>query len=228
MKIIKSPIAILLVFAIITIVGCEREADKISAEFNVTITDLPNNVEFDGAILRFEGEGETVGFDVELSTVGRLYVLLPTNDPWLTFVRQGNHVLLTAAENRSGIPRSSNIRFAFEEIIKRIEVYQDYLRLISFPEGYELTVNANQANVTFAMSTNIAQANLTAKVTEPENAYWINPIAVTNNAVTFTVARNSSPIDARQATITVTGEGVSNSFVVKQKPMSVTDIPENE
>jgi len=237
MKICKLSVAVLLVLATILTTGCDKNTSKggDTTELNFVVADLPDKVDFDGTTLRFEGAGDTVSITIELgkngvsiepNTAGRLYyVLIPTNDSWLTFVRDGSKVHLTAAENRSGMPRVSKVRFAYEETVKQIDVLQNYLRLISFPEGEELVVSAIRADVAFAMITNIAQENLTVSVTEPENAYWINPIAVSNNQVTFTVAHNLSPIDARQATITVSGEGTSASFVVRQKAMSVTDIP---
>jgi len=227
MKICKLPVTMLLIFAMILTTACEsNNSDDIrDVEINVAIPYLPDGVEFDGITLKFEGEGETVGIDVEIERAG-WYVLLPTLDSWLTFNRHGSRVYLTATGNISGMPRVSRVDFAYGETVKRIAVEQDYLRLISFPRGDEVIVSAGQASISFAIRTNVAQENLTVSVTEPENVYWINPISVTNNAVIFGIAHNPSPIDARQATITVSGEGTSASFSVIQRPMSVADIPE--
>ena len=227
MKICKFLIATLLIFAITLTTGCEGEDTTTSAvELNVSVTDLPEEVTYDGTTLRFEGGGQTVGFSVDFEGTGAWFVLLPTNDNWLTFVRVGTHVRVTVARNYSGMSRSSRVNFAYGDKVKHIEIVQDYLRLITFPEGDELNVSANRADVTFAIRTNVSQENLSVKVTEPENAYWINPIVVNSDKVSLTVARNPSPIDARWAIVTVFGEGTSSSFMVIQEPMSVTDLLE--
>jgi len=229
MKICKLPIAMLLTFAMVLTTACESsDSDTGTVELNIVISDLPEDVEFDGTTLKFEGSGSVVGIDVELQATGRWYVLIPTNDDWLYFERLGNNVHLIAAANYSGIPRISRVDFAYRTTVKRILVEQDYLRLISFPMGDTLFVGASHANVAFPIRTTVAQENLSVKVTDPESAYWINPIAVNSREVVFTISYNTSPIDARRATITVSGEEVSASFDVVQKPISISDIPEEE
>ncbi|MCL2416500.1 MAG: hypothetical protein FWD02_01005 [Bacteroidales bacterium] len=220
MKICKFPVALLLIFAMVLTTACESsDSDTRGVELNVAIPVLPDGVEFDGTTLKFEGSGNTVGIDVELQARGRWYALVPTLDDWVTFEHVGNKVLLRVAGNYSGVSRTSRIDFAYQETVKRIYIQQNYVRFISFPAGDTLIIGAGRANTTFPMRTTVAQENLSISVTGPENVYWINPIMVNRNEVTFSTAPNPSLIDSRFATITISGEGASASFELVQKPI---------
>jgi len=201
----------------ITITGCKDE----NLVFNDNFTISSPDVTFDGNTLSFGCERQTISIDVTTeANGGKWNAYCPSNDVWCSFSLRGGKMILTVALNNTSVIRSTWIEFVLGENKQRINVEQDYQRVLFFPRGNSITAAAAPHKETIPLVTNIAAANLSASVTAPAGCDWVTGLAVTPTALTFNILRNLSFTETRPVTITVSGEGLSASIVVTQKALS--------
>ena len=191
----------------VALTGCKEDLS-----FNDTFTLSSDAVEFDGNTLTFDPERQTVAIDITTeSASGKWNAICPIEDLWCSIVRSGNKLMVTASLNNTGKIRSTWIEFSLDDNVKRIDVNQDYLRILSLPSS-SVTIGAARHGEMISLTTNIALNKLTASL-NPTNCDWIDNIVITATELTFNVLRNPSSSDTRTATITITGDGASVSLV---------------
>ena len=207
------PIVALLMAAAIT--GCKEEDTSFSSDFSLSSED----VVFDGNNLSLGCQHQTIAIKMEMETVEKWNAICALEDLWCSVERSGNKLLVTVTQNNIGEIRSTWIEFSIGDNIQRINVNQDYLRILSFAD-IGITVGAARHDEYLSLTTNIAIEMLSARISEPANCDWITGIAVNTTALTFHILRNPSTSETRTATITVTGDGASASIVVTQDFLS--------
>ena len=197
--------------------GCKEE----EPHFNDTLTISTGEVAFNGNTLTFEAERQTITIDVTTeSNDGKWNAFCPSDDVWCSFSLRGGQMILTVALNNTNAIRSTWIEFSLGDNRQRIDVVQNYQRVLTFPGGNSTVVGASRHNETISLTTNIASTNLSASVTLPADCDWISDLVISTTALTFEISRNPSYTDTRSATISVTGDGKTTLLVVTQNALS--------
>ena len=215
MKIRICSVAALILFAFAAITGCKEDETVINTNFTLSVEEAS----FDGNTLSLSCENQTVSINMNMEVIGKWVAFCPIDDMWCIIQRSGNRLLLTVKPNATGIRRSTWVEFSLGDNIRRINVSQDYLRVLSFPSE-SVTVGAARHDEYIPLTTNISLEQLSARVTYPANCDWITNLAVNTVALTFNIQRNPSMEGTRTATITVTGDGESVLLNVVQSPLS--------
>jgi hypothetical protein len=220
MKTTKLLIAAILVTAIATTVGCKKPLYDGPNSFILSIEE----VEFVGDSIflgEFNGDRRLISIDVGLSTAADHWeAITPTAHDWIAFSRHGNRILLTVGENRTNQPRWSWFEFSIGENTRRIHVYQDYVRWISFAVGEELVVGAPSGSDVLEIVTNAAFENLVLTVNNHETDEWVTDIVLENGELRFNFGENPSLDDKRHFTFTVSAEGTSGKVTLSQNQLS--------
>ena len=203
-----------LIFFAIT--GCKEDEHIFSNDFTLSSQEAA----FDGNTLNFGPELQTIAINIDTEThAGKWNAICPIEDLWCSFSNRGNQLMVTVTLNNTGAVRSTWIEFSIGDNVQRINVNQDYLRLLSFSTD-AITVAASRHDEYIPLLTNIAPEKLSASITNPVGCDWISGISVSSIGLSFTIQRNGSLTDMRSATITVTGDGETASLVITQNVIS--------
>ena len=206
--------AVLLTFTALT--GCKDDGRQFNDEFTLTT----EGVTFDGNTLTLGYERQTVAIDMNADLHARKWnAICPIEDLWFSITQRGRQLLVTVTLNNTNMMRSSWIQFSIGDNVQRINVNQDYLRILSFASS-SVTVSASRHIESIPLTSNIAAALLSATIDDPAGCDWITGLGVTESALTFTIERNGSVIDERLATLTVQGDGQAASIHVTQNVLS--------
>ena len=213
---IKLLLATILLLTV-AITACNKPPIDFNDEFTI---DVPT-AEFRGDSLIFpRGFRQTITIDVATEAAGGQWnAISPSDDVWVSFSQKGSQLVVTVDHNHTDMPRTSWIEFSLGENKRRIVVYQEHIRVLTFAAGTATNVGAAaRINVSLALSTNIAQEKLSVSIKQPVD--WLTNLTLGDNRVTFDLARNSDTENTRQAILVIAGDNVTAEIVVTQNALT--------
>lgn len=195
--------------------GCHKESTE-ELQFSLGSANAEFNPENNTIIAGPERQTISIRVNTESSTDSWM-ARCPTDDVWCSFSKKGNELIVTLDANNTDDERATHITIELGSNSERIEVRQDYLRYLSFNmEDNTTTVGAAAAVLSLPYTSNI-KTPITAKVAAGVD--WITDIAAADGILTFTVRKNNSITDDRNAVITVTGDDVETSLTIIQRAL---------
>ena len=240
MKIIKFLVAIFLV-GTIALTGCRPAPYDGPNRFFLNITGdflgEIEDVELEGDTLflgDFNGDRRLLAIDVGLEVpVDHWEAVTPTADDWIVLARHGDRIHLSVGENKIPISENGEYRyrlrkswfeFSVGENTRRIHVHQDYSRYIEFAIGSEHNVGAPSGSANLEVITNVVWENIDVSFENHEAIEWIDQNSISfsleDGRLRFEYNENPSLYDMRHFTITLSGEGTSQSLAVSQNQLS--------
>lgn len=203
--------------------ACEEEP-AINTDFTIdsdaAVYDPADNT------LHFKGDRTTAVISVITGDAnGRWDARCPTDDLWCSFRKSSGNLIVTVAENATNKVRNTHITIVLDGQSKTIDVKQDYLRTLSFVSA-QTNVGAASGTYKMGISTNVLRDNLKFSVTDSNgNAapddFWLKVGDLSEDLLlSYSVGKNHSETDTREAVVKASGEGVESGFKVIQNMAS--------
>ncbi len=210
--------AMLMIFA-----ACDEEP-VINSDFTIdsdaAVYDPSDNT------LHFNGDRTTAVISVVTGDAnGRWDARCPTDDLWCSFRKDAGNLIVTVADNATDKVRNTHITIVLDGQSKTVGVQQDYIRTLSFVSA-QANVGAASGTYKMGISTNVLKDNLKFSVTGSDGEaasddFWLKVGELSEDFIlSYSVGKNHSETEIREAVVKVSGEGVESGFKVIQNMAS--------
>ena len=210
-----------LLLAFVAMVACSDVGRNDDIDFTISC----DAMEFSGNTLSFESGSQTIMIEIITGeNAGKWNARCPIEDVWCTLSILAGQLVVSVTQNNTNAVRSSWIQLSLGDHVKRIDLTQDYVRLLSFPAGDFVSVGAEDHIESIALTTNILPQSLSASVIDPPDCNWITGIGIETASIVFSILGNPSAESTRSATIRVWGDGKTAQITVVQSPGGVFSV----
>ena len=208
---------------LMTFVACEDEP-VINSDFTIDSDAAVYNPSDN--MLHFNGERTTAVISVVTGDAnGRWDARCPTDDLWCSFRKDAGNLIVTVADNATDKVRDTHITIVLDGQSKTVGVRQDYIRNLSFVSA-QANLGASSGTYQMGISTNVMKDNLKFSVNDSDGAaasddFWLKLGDVSEDFfLSYSVGKNRSETETREAIVKVSGEGVESEFKVVQNMAS--------
>lgn len=195
--------------------SCSKDDPEIDEQFTIN----SEEAEYDESTntCSFNGNRSTVRIKVVTGdATGKWDARCPTDDLWCSFSKDAGELVVTVDENSTDKVRESHITIVLGDNEKTINVKQEYLRNMTFASS-EMLVGAPRGKYVMGITTNVSAINFDVNYVEGgEGWLHVGEFDKEEAVLKFSVDKNRSKVEKRQAYVTAVGEGEEAKFLVVQ------------